>query len=364
MSTVMLCALILPSAGLLDTYAASNIWTKNETVKYSGGKQTVRAVYVNLKNPKLKIDVVPASGKVGQAEPLSKIAKSMESKNRTVVAAINGTFFDAYTKTGPKQPWGTIIRDGKALHVSNQFATIGFTKDLNVKVDRLKVSLDGDVSDNGEWSNSWYAWNINHVDPRDEAIVIFTSAFGKTTGKHTKSSIIVDKGKVTKVKTGEVDIPKDGFVVVTNDTTILERLQVGYAASFRQTLQTKSYEKDAYFEETSDWKDVQTAVSAGPTLMKNGKMIGNGEEEGFKESKITKSRGQRSFIGVKKDKTLVMGTVSGVTIKELAEITKNMGLVDAINLDGGASSGLYYEGKYIHTPGRDISNALVFSLEK
>lgn len=37
-----------------------------------------------------------------------------------------------------------------------------------------------------------------------------------------------------------------------------------------------------------------------------------------------------------------MGTVPGATIRELAEIAKALGLVSAMNLDGGASSGLYY----------------------
>lgn len=30
-----------------------------------------------------------------------------------------------------------------------------------------------------------------------------------------------------------------------------------------------------------------------------------------------------------------------------------------MNLDGGASSGLYYNGKYLTAPGRKISNALI-----
>jgi len=30
-----------------------------------------------------------------------------------------------------------------------------------------------------------------------------------------------------------------------------------------------------------------------------------------------------------------------------------------MNIDGGASSGLYYKGKMLTTPGRDLSNALV-----
>jgi hypothetical protein len=36
-----------------------------------------------------------------------------------------------------------------------------------------------------------------------------------------------------------------------------------------------------------------------------------------------------------------------------------MGLVSAMNMDEGASSGLYAHGKYMTTPGRQLSNALI-----
>ena len=38
---------------------------------------------------------------------------------------------------------------------------------------------------------------------------------------------------------------------------------------------------------------------------------------------------------------------------------KNLGATDAMNFDGGASSGLYYKGKYITTPGRNIPVTLL-----
>lgn len=42
---------------------------------------------------------------------------------------------------------------------------------------------------------------------------------------------------------------------------------------------------------------------------------------------------------------------------------KKAGAYQAMNLDGGASSGLYYNGKYLTTPGRKISNALVVKFQ-
>jgi exopolysaccharide biosynthesis protein len=105
-------------------------------------------------------------------------------------------------------------------------------------------------------------------------------------------------------------------------------------------------------------------TSAGPTLLKDGKIVVNPLAEGMKDPKITKLSGQRSFIGYTKDKKLVMGTVPNVTVGQLAEVCKALGLDGAMNMDGGASSGLYYNGKYLTKPGRALSNALIVVTKK
>ncbi|MFM1654789.1 stalk domain-containing protein [Brevibacillus sp. B_LB10_24] len=103
----------------------------------------------------------------------------------------------------------------------------------------------------------------------------------------------------------------------------------------------------------------QHITSAGPTLVKNGKIVLNPVEERMTDPKLTINSGQRSFIGFTADNRLVMGTVPNVTLAQLAEICRSMGLMSAMNMDGGASSGLYAHGKYITTPGRQLSNALI-----
>lgn len=71
----------------------------------------------------------------------------------------------------------------------------------------------------------------------------------------------------------------------------------------------------------------------------------------FTDVKFT-GRAQRSFIGESSDSFLVMGTVNNVTLDELATISKELGILNAINLDGGASSALMFKGEIITTPTR------------
>lgn len=104
---------------------------------------------------------------------------------------------------------------------------------------------------------------------------------------------------------------------------------------------------------------VQQLISAGPFLVKNGHIVVDAEAEGFKEAKITTNRAQRSALGVTKDQKLLLVTASSIDVKDLAMAMKELGCIYAMNLDGGASSGLFANGKMITTPGRALNTVLV-----
>ncbi|SMF83238.1 Copper amine oxidase N-terminal domain-containing protein [Paenibacillus uliginis N3/975] len=101
------------------------------------------------------------------------------------------------------------------------------------------------------------------------------------------------------------------------------------------------------------------AVQAGPRLVVNGKVSLDVKKEGFRDPKILTGGGARSALGITKDHKLILLTTGGATIPQLAEIMKQAGAYQAMNLDGGASSGLYYNGSYLTSPGRQISNAII-----
>lgn len=108
---------------------------------------------------------------------------------------------------------------------------------------------------------------------------------------------------------------------------------------------------------------IEGALQAGPRLLVDGKVAIDAKQEGFQDPKILTGGGARSALGITKDHKLILLTTGGATIPQLAEIMKQAGAHQAMNLDGGASSGLYYNGKYLTTPGRQISNAIIVTLE-
>lgn len=96
----------------------------------------------------------------------------------------------------------------------------------------------------------------------------------------------------------------------------------------------------------------QTAIGGGPVLLKNGEVKNYYGKELLDIS--ADSSQPRSAIGIRKDKKMIFFVcegrkmtpdVSGFTTAEVADILKDLGCVDAMNLDGGGSSCLLINGK-------------------
>ena len=224
------------------------------TFKAGGKSFKAQIITISLMDPRVELDVVPAGGEIGRTEALSDIAKRYGA-----VLAINGAFFDAYTESDIKKPYGWLLNDGEVL-------------------------------------------NSGSADVR--------------------ATFIYDKNHLAEVADGG-DMP--GLI--------------GSGA-------------------------IDGAIQAGPRLVRDGKVDLDVEGERFQDPKILTNSGARSALGITRDHKLMLVTVPAATIPQLAEIMRQAGAWQAMNLDGGASSGLYYNGKYVTTPGRLLSNALIVKLER
>jgi exopolysaccharide biosynthesis protein len=148
---------------------------------------------------------------------------------------------------------------------------------------------------------------------------------------------------VAGIESGSAAIPPDGYVIWygLNNTENRSQFSPGTTVDYEIT----------YNE--NDQIDFKSSIGNYPLLLAGGRVaVGNVNEE-----KLT-IEAPRSFAGVTGDNVFVMGTVDSANVWGLAEVAKNLGLSDALNLDGGASSGLYYSGGYISEPGRLLSNCL------
>jgi hypothetical protein len=118
-----------------------------------------------------------------------------------------------------------------------------------------------------------------------------------------------------------------------------------------------------------DWSKFDQAVGGGPHLLKDGKVFVDWKEGGFKEAFALKPH-PRSAIGRNSWGDIFLVTVDGrgphslgVTLSELAGICIQLGMTDAINLDGGGSTSLNLFGSPVNRPSdgaeRPIANAIL-----
>lgn len=108
-----------------------------------------------------------------------------------------------------------------------------------------------------------------------------------------------------------------------------------------------------------DFGDAETYVRAGPRLITNGKTTLYPRAEGFRDPAIYR-RNPRTAIGyTKSGKLIFAATAKPVLLREMAAALKGIGMVEAMCLDGGSSSALFFRGKTLVTPRRSLTNILV-----
>ncbi|MEK8130120.1 phosphodiester glycosidase family protein [Paenibacillus filicis] len=332
--------------------AAPSVTSTPVKVSVGGKSFTVQTVTVDVKDPSLEVVPVLAEGGIGHDEPLSSIVQREQA-----LAAVNGTFFNAYEKNNYiRYPNGALLADGELIHSGdNQMLVIGPDKvpdirKLSLGV-ALKVAHDKDTYTVRPWGVNKYYGEDNH-----DQTIWFTDDFGGWIGFDRGTKIVVEAGRITRITPDAVPVPAGGNVLFLGDsannrTHVLPRLHVGDSVIVEQ--QTSGEGEDV---QSDGWL---AALGAGPRLVTDGAVDVDFDRDGFDDPRITQSAAVRSFVGVDGEGRLVFGTVSTATIRELAGVAVQLGLTKAMNLDGGASSGLYADGKMLTAPGRSLSNALI-----
>lgn len=107
------------------------------------------------------------------------------------------------------------------------------------------------------------------------------------------------------------------------------------------------------------YPDGETVVASGPRLVSRGLPAIQARREGFRDPGLFR-RTYRAAAGVTASgRLLLVNTAAPVTMGELARVMVRLGSVEAINLDGGTSTALYYGGKFRARPGRRLTNVLL-----
>jgi hypothetical protein len=218
-------------------------------------------------------------------------------------------------------------------------------------MERLIVRLRGTLTNDDGSERGWYAYWINHPIPKPTTAILYTTDWADERTPPKGKQILVWRGVVRIIARGSQIIPEDGFVLLLTgeEEYLARRFRIGARCRFFPL-----------FESEEDfWTQAREALGCGPRLVTRGRMTLDPTSEGFGSPKILHYAAQRSAVGITRDGTVLWVTCPRAKMTDLARVMQTLGAYDAMNLDGGASSGLWLQGRYLRRPGRLLSNALL-----
>lgn len=292
-------------------------------------------------------------------------------RNYQAFAGINGSFFAPATAA----PVGLLLSDG--LILSSSFinrSVFGVRYDGSCFISQSKL-----FAAVAEESGKVYVANaVNKAAARGK-ITLYTPHWGARTGTFPDPSrrefAIGRDGRIKAAATGNMAIPAGGYVLSAQGKPIHElrrRLRIGQHLLVHTRL-------------NGLFQGARYAVSGGPTLVQGGQVKVTAKEERF-GPEIARGRAARTAIGYFGGRDVALVVVDGrpravsakqkafrvavnapdsvgMTLYELARFLHEIGIREAINLDGGGSTAMVIQGRTVNHPvdgtERPVQNALL-----
>lgn len=320
----------------------SKKYSGSEVIEVEKGVKHVRMIRFYQNKP-VRINIVELSAGVNQGlviEPsiasdklASKRKISTIAQRENAIVAINGGYFKPQTGV----PLGTLMINRKVYtgpiyeRVAMGIFDNGF--------DMARVQLNAEVKTN---LGGVKIDNVNQPRMLSVHTIIYTPDWGEYSPPSPKygKQLVISNGNLIKASYGQNKIPEDGYVIV------------GPAKSLDKIVNARKFKLDIKL--SPEWSDVNHIISGGPYLVKDGEVYVD-----MTAQKLTAvgGRNPRTAIGYTEDNHLIMltadgreGASIGLTLMELAELMKELGCVNAMNLDGGGSTVMYINGNVVNKP--------------
>ncbi len=324
------------------------------------GPFSIDVVAVDIGIPDLHFLAFRASGLV----PSSRQAQEVMSKERTVLAAVNGDFFSFETSW----PVGNHVQDGVMIHgVVSRRSHIAFDYNNSPIIERLSfegsvtradrtvrlrgVNLQGPVRSNvlytpdnggglrGEGKVKLVVRSLGGVWKACDTVVAVVARYD------TSAFITIDSGR--------------GVMVLDADDAVLGACLPGDTLNF-------------FLCFAGDHRPLKQVLGGAGRILRKGRFSAdeNVRSEGLNLRFMT-DRHPRTFVGFNRDTTrILLCTVDGrqessvgMTFQEMADFMLTLGISEAVNLDGGGSTTMVVQGRVVNTPSdptgeRGVANTL------
>jgi hypothetical protein len=257
-------------------------------------------------------------------------------------AAINAGFFNR----NQQLPLGALRRDGRWFSgpILNRGA-IAWNDRGQFKIGRL--SLQETLATSTGMSLPVLFLNTGYVKA---GIARYTPEWGPTYTPLTDNEIlvVVQNNQVTSQGPGGIagqasfPIPTDGYLLTlrADSTSVAGSLGVGTQVRIGQSTTP------------ADFASYPQTLGAGPLLVQNRQIVLDAKAEQFSDA-FSQQMAIRSCVGTTAGGTLIIAAIHGrvggrgPTLAETAQLMQQMGAIDALNFDGGSSTGLYLGGQLL-----------------
>lgn len=304
-----------------------------------------------------------ATGEIPGRATVSAIARRVGA-----IAAVNAGFFSPVG-----EPVGLLRIDGRLLSDTSRARGAVALRDGPAGTTILFDQVSARVRLRFRVSGAWRTVPVDGVDSARGSgrLVLFTPGSGATTdttGGLEWTLTGTPLRASTAVRDGNSPIPRQGYVLSYGGGTApasLAGLTRASSVQVRDALTVVSGQR------VRDWMRAPTIVGGAGLLMRGGvtltDWVGEGLSKGFETTRHPRTVIARDRAGALWLITIdgrQPGRASGMTFAEMQAWLARLGIVDALNLDGGGSTTMVVGGEVVNRPSdptgpRPVSDALV-----
>jgi len=327
----------------------------------------IRGNLIKLDPKKVRLKVVQAMDAAIGVEKTSSIAA-----RHGALAAVNAGFFRLDTSIWAGEAVGILKVDGRLVSESyGGRVGLGLFEDQG----EVKAVIDRVTTELGLIGSKGGTLAVDGMNRERKAgeVVIFTKDFGASTlTDQSGFEVVIDEksGDIIRRKAGGSSPIETGTFIISFTSEKVESVD-SFLKSQNNKVRFDHSVKSVTPGRQVDFNKAEFIVGGVGHIVQSGRTVIDWELERTSRS-FYETRHPRTAFAILKDGSLMLVTIDGrqpehsvgLRLQELAEILKELGAIEAINLDGGGSTTMYLEGKIVNKPSdkegeRRVSDALL-----
>lgn len=320
---------------------------KEATISLGGHKQQVHTLSVDMKDKRVTIENALSFGSIYGFEETSKMVE-----NEGATMGVNGMFYNIYG-----HHVGLLVKGGRLITPSRkETPSVAILEDNRVYIGDIETKI------HVKGTNTILPIATMNDAAYDNKWALYSRIYGSTTRIQRPSiNYVIVEGQVREIIRTEdegLEIPDEGYVLsyVGGQEEFL--FQIGEAIRV-----------DVSYSPTIGV--IQEAFQSGGWLVRDGKVVAKDLEPYMGNTLIPNPR---TLFGVTAEGKVIVKVIDGrqensygVSGREGAKLMLDAGCINAVYLDGGASSTMVVNNQVVNTPSGDeerkVAHSIIFRVK-